>query len=220
MAQLQRNNHRGGGFSIDEVDIRREDIDITMNVEEETIRNKNADEDLGSLVSDKTGNHIEDISFDNMDEDELASVYNNLSEAFDVDGIIQEHRAYPAGMVIDIAGYDREIIDSLFIIEELNQETIDRITGKSYKDNCDIPYSDLRYIRVLHMGFDGDTHIGEMIVNKAIASEVVDIFKELYVISYPIEKMILIDEYDADDIKSMEDNNSSAFNFRFVEWND
>ena len=28
--------------------------------------------------------------------------------------------------------------------------------------------------------------------------------------------MILIDEYDADDKKSMEDNNSSCFNFRFI----
>ena len=32
---------------------------------------------------------------------------------------------------------------------------------KSYKENRDIPYSDLRYIRVLHIGFDGLTHIGE-----------------------------------------------------------
>jgi hypothetical protein len=67
------------------------------------------------------------------------------------------------------------------------------------------------------MGFDGLTHIGELIVNKAIAEEVVDIFRELYDLEYPIEKMLLIDEYDADDLKSMADNNTSAFNYRFVE---
>ena len=102
-------------------------------------------------------------------------------------------------------------------MEELNQEIINRINGKSYKENCDIPYSDLRYIRVLHIGFDGLTHIGEMIVNKAIAQDVIDIFWELYSISYPIEKMLLIDDYNADDLESMKDNNSSAFNFRFIE---
>ncbi|NLJ96656.1 MAG: M15 family metallopeptidase [Clostridiales bacterium] len=94
---------------------------------------------------------------------------------------------------------------------------VKRIEGKSYKEGADIPLRDLRYIRVLHRGFDGKTHIGEMIVNKAIALDVIDIFKELYRISYPIEKMLLIDEYDADDIKSMEDNNSSAFNYRYIE---
>ncbi|TAH67363.1 MAG: M15 family peptidase, partial [Anaerolineaceae bacterium] len=66
-------------------------------------------------------------------------------------------------------------------------------------------------------GFDGLTHIGEMIVNKAIAEDVLAIFRELYNLEYPIEKMLLIDEYDADDLKSMADNNSSSFNYRFVE---
>ena len=43
-----------------------------------------------------------------------------------------------------------------------------------------------------------------------------DIFKKLYKADYPIEKVRLVDEYDADDEKSMEDNNSSSFNFRFI----
>ena len=29
--------------------------------------------------------------------------------------------------------------------------------------------------------------------------------------------MLLIDDYDADDLKSMADNNSSAFNYRLIE---
>jgi len=40
--------------------------------------------------------------------------------------------------------------------------------------------------------------------------------KELYENQYPIEKMVLIDEYEADDEKSMEDNNTSAFNYRSI----
>ena len=45
----------------------------------------------------------------------------------------------------------------------------------------------------------------------------VDIFKELYEEKYPIEKIRLIDEYDAIDEKSMEDNNTSAFCYRVIE---
>ena len=104
-----------------------------------------------------------------------------------------------------------------FYYEELTKEIKERINGKSYGENCDVPYEELRYIKVLHWGFDGETHIGEMIVNKAIAEDVVEIFKELYEAKYPIERMVLVDEYDADDNTSMAANNSSAFNYRVIE---
>lgn len=104
-----------------------------------------------------------------------------------------------------------------FYYEELTKEIIERINGKSYGDNCDVPYEDLRYVRVLHWGFDNQTHSGEMIVNKAIAEDVVEIFAELYEEKYPIERMVLVDEYDADDNTSMAANNSSAFNYRVIE---
>ena len=58
--------------------------------------------------------------------------------------------------------------------------------------------------------------LGEMVCNKAIASDLLVIFQKLYDASYPIERMVLIDSYNADDISSMEANNSSSFNFRFV----
>ena len=83
----------------------------------------------------------------------------------------------------------------MFSITELNKEIKDRITGISYADNCTVPYEELRYVQVLHWGFDGETHTGELIVGKAIAEVIVDIFKELYSAGYPIERMVLIDDY-------------------------
>ena len=68
----------------------------------------------------------------------------------------------------------------------------------------------------MHTGFDGETNEGELVVNKAIADDVLAIFEELYRAKYPIEKVCLVDEYDADDEASMSDNNSSAFNFRTI----
>ena len=91
-----------------------------------------------------------------------------------------------------------------------------RIRGKSYKDNCTVPLSDLRYLHVLHIGFDNKTLEGEIICNKVIAEDLLEIFEALYEAGYEIEKIRLVDEYNADDESSMADNNSSAFNFRFI----
>lgn len=174
-------------------------------------------DDIETPIKDKDNTmYVEDDQME-VNKDDLTSANNNLNESLDIDKILNDYSTYPAGTVLDIADLGQEIIDSLFIVEELSQEIVNRIAGKSYKEDADIPHSDLRYIKVLHMGFDGETHIGEMIVNKAIADDMIDIFRELYSISYPIEKMFLIDDYDADDTKSMEDNNSSAFNFRFID---
>ncbi len=81
-----------------------------------------------------------------------------------------------------------------------------------------MPREELRYIHILHIGFDGKTHEGELIVNKRIADAVLDIFAELYKAEYRIEKVRLIDEYNAEDELSMRDNNSSAFNFRYISY--
>ena len=103
-----------------------------------------------------------------------------------------------------------------FYMTEITDEIFDRIKGKSFKDDCTLPREDLRYLHVLHTDIDGNVHEGEMIVNYHIAQDVLDILRELYENDYPIERIRLVDEYDADDEMSMRDNNSSSFNFRFI----
>ncbi|MGN0728539.1 M15 family metallopeptidase [Treponema sp.] len=109
-------------------------------------------------------------------------------------------------------------IASGFYIEKFTRKSdiFTRIKGKSFKDDCTLPVSDLRYVHALCKSKDGTTHHGEMVCNKYIAESLLEIFRELYNADYPIEKMILIDEYDTDDEKSMRANNSSCFNFRFI----
>ena len=109
-----------------------------------------------------------------------------------------------------------EISNHDFYISEIPDEIFEKMQGKSFKQDCTVPREDLRYLHVLHKGFDGQTKEGELVVNKAIADDVLAIFEELYQADYPIEKVRLVDEYDADDEASMRDNNSSAFNFRFI----
>ena len=106
--------------------------------------------------------------------------------------------------------------DEAFRISPISDEVFARIYGKSFKEDCTLPREDLRYLQVLYKDLDGVEHEGEMIVNFHIAEDVLEILKTLYEADYPIERMRLVDEYDADDEASMEDNNSSSFNFRFI----
>lgn len=105
-----------------------------------------------------------------------------------------------------------------FYIKPIPDDIFEKMQGKSYKENCTLPREELRYLHILHVGFDNNTHEGELIVNKRIAEDVLDIFKELYKAGYQIEKVRLIDEYNAQDELSMRDNNSSAFNFRYISY--
>ena len=104
-----------------------------------------------------------------------------------------------------------------FSIREISDDLFDRMrTGKTYKEDCIVPREDLRYLLILHKDKEGNTHQGEMVVHKLIAEDVLEIFEKLYDAGYPIERMVLPDNYMADDETMMRDNNSSSFNFRFI----
>lgn len=121
-----------------------------------------------------------------------------------------------AGDVINQTVLEIMGIDNLFYSTEISPEIKTRISGISYEENNNISLSELRYVRVLYYGFDGETHIGELIVNQKIELDMLEIMKELYEHQYPIEKMVLIDEYNGEDEQSMADNNTSSFNYRSI----
>lgn len=105
-----------------------------------------------------------------------------------------------------------------FYYEPLTDTVKQRITGISYPESgCTVPYEDLLYVRLLYHDFNGEEQIGELICNKAIAQDMVEIFYELYQNDYQIERIRLIDEYGGDDTASMADNNTSCFNYRVVD---
>jgi len=91
-----------------------------------------------------------------------------------------------------------------------------KMIGKSYKEGCPIPITDLAYVQITHYDMNGKICSGELVVHKKIAHMVMEIFEDIHAAGFPIEKMLLIDEYDANDDRSMEDNNSSAFCFRSI----
>ena len=103
-----------------------------------------------------------------------------------------------------------------FSVTTIDDTTFARMKGKTYKDNCTVPLSDLRHVKVLYKNKAKQTLKGEIVCNKHIADDVAEIFYELYKANYPIERIRLMDDYNADDETAMRDNNTSSFNFRFI----
>lgn len=130
-------------------------------------------------------------------------------------GTQAEHAADGPGE--DIIMEDRVTYREGFYYESLHDTVKTRITGISYPaddSSAAISYDTLRYVRVLYYDFRGDVQSGELICHKAIAQDLVEIFYELYEADYPIERICLVDEYQGDDESSMQDNNTSCFNYR------
>jgi len=119
----------------------------------------------------------------------------------------------------DQAESETVLLDEEFYSTILTEELKEYITGKSYPDTTEpiqISYDMLAYVHILHYDFEGQVQEGELICNQAIAQDLVDIFRTLYEHQYAIEKVRLIDAYNADDELSMADNNTSCFNYRTV----
>lgn len=85
-----------------------------------------------------------------------------------------------------------------------------------WSEECPIHYSRLVLVKVDHFSFDENEHLGELVVLEDVAEDVLAIFKELHSDKFLIGKMRPVEEYKGDDVASMEDNNSSAFNGRRI----
>lgn len=104
----------------------------------------------------------------------------------------------------------------IFSYSSIPEDVKEKMLGLSMPKDVPINFNELSYLTLSYYSFDGNTYIGEMIVNKEVASEVVDIFKEIYEKKYTIDKIKLIDEYNAVDELSMNNNNSSSFCYRTI----
>ena len=86
---------------------------------------------------------------------------------------------------------------------------------RSWKEQVG-PKSDLAYVQVTHVNMDGQPTIGELVLQKGLAQEVVRIVRTIFLARFQIAQMRLIDYWDADDDRSMADNNSSALCVRQI----
>lgn len=133
-----------------------------------------------------------------------------------VSGGVKALKNWQVGTIVTQNDVEKNGETNCFKVEKISDAVFNRMKGKSYIIGCPIKRDDLRYIKALHKNINGQIIIGEMVVNKAIANDVLTILRTLYRENYAIERMRLIDDYGADDERSMRDNNTSAFCYRAV----
>ena len=92
-----------------------------------------------------------------------------------------------------------------------------RMTGVSWRKGCPVALRDLRLLRLSHWGFDGRERTGRLVVHRDVARKLVQVFRDLYAARFPIRRMVPVDAYGGSDFRSIEADNTSAFNCRFVD---
>lgn len=91
------------------------------------------------------------------------------------------------------------------------------MTPSAWRPGCPVPLADLRAVRATHLGFDGRARTGVLVVHRDVAPRVVAVLRRLYALRFPIRRMEPIERYGGSDSRSIEADNTSAFNCRRVE---
>jgi hypothetical protein len=91
------------------------------------------------------------------------------------------------------------------------------MTGVSWKPGCPVGLDELRLVRARYLGMDGRAHTGRIVVHRDVAGEVVSVLRRLYAARFPIRRMVPVDAYGGSDFRSIEADNTSAFNCRYVD---
>lgn len=87
----------------------------------------------------------------------------------------------------------------------------DVLARSSWAEECPISVDELRYLTVSHVGFDGEVHTGEIIVNADVAEDVVTVFQKLYEARFPIEQMRVTTLEEVDDHPTGDFNETGSF---------
>jgi hypothetical protein len=98
----------------------------------------------------------------------------------------------------------------------IGPELRQRMWGASMHRGCPVGFDRLRLLKLRVWGFDGRVHRGRLVVNVDAAQPMLAAMHRLFALGYPIRRMRLVDAYGAVDDRSMEADNTSAFNCRPV----
>jgi hypothetical protein len=109
----------------------------------------------------------------------------------------------------NVKGFDYQV-------REIKGKTRQRMTGVSWRPGCPVHIDNLRLIRTTFWDFTGKRETGSIVVHKGESGEIVRVFRRLYRHKFKIRRMQLIDRYDASDHASMNADNTSGFNCRYI----
>jgi hypothetical protein len=86
----------------------------------------------------------------------------------------------------------------------------------SWRPGCPVAPSSLRRLRLSYWGFDGNRHVGTLVVNESAVGDLTVVFRRLYRARFPIRRMRPIDAYGGNDERSLAADNTAAFNCRYA----
>ena len=69
------------------------------------------------------------------------------------------------------------------------------LSGRLWHVGCPVPLARLRVLTISYQGFDGRTHTGQLVVNEQAAAPLARVFRELYMLRFPIRHLQLADMY-------------------------
>jgi len=102
--------------------------------------------------------------------------------------------------------------DPAFVIDS-NVTFEEAVAGISIPQNI---LENLRLVDVYYYGFDQKLHKGQLVVHRDVVLDIIEIFEVIRESRFPIGKVVPISKYGWSDENSMKDNNTSAFNYRFI----
>lgn len=91
-----------------------------------------------------------------------------------------------------------------------------RRTNLAWYPGCPVGLADLRLLQLSFWGFDGLPHTGHLVVNESVAADVVEVFRRLYAVHFPIEEMRLVTKADLDAPPTGDGNVTAAYACRPV----
>jgi hypothetical protein len=98
--------------------------------------------------------------------------------------------------------------------------TVTRVTAAqlphSWHAGCPVAPTQLRRLRLTYWGFDGRAHTGTLVVNARAVAPLTRVFSRLYGARFPIRRMRPIDAYGGSDERSLDADNTAAFNCRYA----
>jgi hypothetical protein len=80
-------------------------------------------------------------------------------------------------------------------IRPLSEPEQAQLSGRFWRPGCPVALSQLRVLRVLHVGFDDRVHTGELVVNRDVAAPLAGVFRRLYGLRFPIRHMRFAEVY-------------------------
>lgn len=88
--------------------------------------------------------------------------------------------------------------------------------GGTWHAGCPVDPSQLRLLELSYWGFDGQPHVGTIVVNALVVDRTIQVFSTLYAARFPIQEMVPEAAYGGNDNTAAAADDTSGFNCRYA----